>query len=148
MDKVKDFLKLHWLKIVIVVAIILIVILISEIISTMNQNSSIEQSSNNDTKYTTTMKNAETAVKSVVTIENDTPKNITTQTIDKTNINSNNEVGSGVVYKAVTILFILTNTHIVGSNKRVNITYDDDKTATATVVGEICGQILQCLKQR
>ena len=66
----------------------------------MNQNSSIEQSSNNDTKYTTTMKN-ETAVKSVVTIENDTPKNITTQTIDKTNINSNNEVGSGVVYKAV-----------------------------------------------
>lgn len=101
MDKVKDFLKLHWLKIVIVVAIILIVLLISAIISTMNQNSSIEQSSNNDTKYTTTMKNAETAVKSVVTIENDTPKNITTQTIDKTNINSNNEVGSGVVYKAV-----------------------------------------------
>ena len=47
------------------------------------------------------MKNAETAVKSVVTIENDTPKNITTQTIDKTNTNSNNEVGSGVVYKAV-----------------------------------------------
>ena len=44
------------------------------------------------------------AVKSVVTIENDTPKNITTQTIDKTNTNSNNEVGSGVVYK-VTILF-------------------------------------------
>ena len=38
-------------------------------------------------------------VKSVVTIENDTPKNITTQTIDKTNTNSNNEVGSGVVYK-------------------------------------------------
>ena len=33
--------------------------------------------------------------KSVVTIENDTPKNITTQTIDKTNTNSNNEVGSG-----------------------------------------------------
>ena len=90
---------MHWLKIVIVVAIILIVILISAIISTMNQNSSIEQSSNNDTKYTTTMKNAETVVKSVVTIENDTPKNITTQTIDKTNINSNNEVGSGVVYK-------------------------------------------------
>ena len=64
-----------------------------------------------------------------------TPKNITTQTIDKTNINSNNEVGSGVVYKAVDDTF-LTNTHIVGSNKRVNITYDDDKTATATVVGE------------
>ena len=42
----------------------------------------------------------QTAVKSVVTIENDTPKNITTQTIDKTNTNSNNEVGSGVVYKA------------------------------------------------
>ena len=37
--------------------------------------------------------------------------------------------------KSETILFILTNTHIVGSNKRVNITYDDDKTATATVVG-------------
>ena len=36
--------------------------------------------------------------------------------------------------KSETILFILTNTHIVGSNKRVNITYDDDKT-TATVVG-------------
>ena len=108
---------MHWLKIVIVVAIILIVILISEIISTMNQNSSIEQSSNNDTKYTTTMKNAETAVKSVVTIENDTPKNITTQTIDKTNINSNNEVGSGVVYKAVDDTFYFNNTHIVGSNK-------------------------------
>ena len=92
---------MHWLKIVIVVAIILIVILISEIISTMNQNSSIEQSSNNDTKYTTTMKNAETAVKSVVTIENDTPKNITTQTIDKTNINSIMKLSSGVVYKAV-----------------------------------------------
>lgn len=74
-------------------------------------------------------------VKSVVTIENDTPKNITTQTIDKTNTNSNNEVGSGVVYKVRRYFFILTNTHIVGSNKRVNITYDDDKTNTATVVG-------------
>ena len=87
-------------------------------------------------------------VKSVVTIENDTPKNITTQTIDKTNTNSNNEVGSGVVYKVETILFILTNTHIVGSNKRVNITYDDDKTLLLQSLGEICGQILQCLKQR
>lgn len=136
MDKVKDFLKLHWLKIVIVVAIILIVLLISAIISTMNQNSSIEQSSNNDTKYTTTMKNAETAVKSVVTIENDTPKNITTQTIDKTNINSNNEVELRCRLQSCRrYFFILTNTHIVGSNKRVNITYDDDKTATATVVG-------------
>ncbi|MDN8759996.1 serine protease, partial [Staphylococcus aureus] len=94
-DKVKSFLTLHWLKIVIVVAIILIIILISAIISTINQNSSIEQSSHQNTKYTTTMKNADAAVKSVVTVENDTPKNPTTQTTDKTNINtnSNNEVG-------------------------------------------------------
>lgn len=139
MDKVKSFLTLHWLKIVIVVAIILIIILISAIISTINQNSSIEQSSHQNTKYTTTMKNADTAVKSVVTVENDTPKNPTTQTTDKTNINtnSNNEVGSGVVYKAVgDTFFILTNTHIVGNNDKVNITYDDNKAATATVVGK------------
>nr|WP_228480593.1 S1C family serine protease [Staphylococcus sp. GDY8P57P] len=139
MDKVKSFLTLHWLKIVIVVAIILIIILISAIISTINQNSSIEQSSHQNTKYTTTMKNADAAVKSVVTVENDTPKNPTTQTTDKTNINtnSNNEVGSGVVYKAVDdTFFILTNTHIVGNNDKVNITYDDNKAATATVVGK------------
>lgn len=80
-------------------------------------------------------------VKSVVTIENDTPKNITTQTIDKTNTNSNNEVGSGVVYKVRRYFFILTNTHIVGSNKRVNITYDDDKQILLQSLGDMWSDI-------
>ena len=44
------------------------------------------------------MKNANNTVRSVVTVESDAPKNISVQT---TNSKSDNELGSGVVYKTV-----------------------------------------------
>ena len=44
------------------------------------------------------MKNANNTVRSVVTVESDAPKNTSVQ---KTNSKSDNELGSGVVYKIV-----------------------------------------------
>ncbi|UDI78688.1 trypsin-like peptidase domain-containing protein [Staphylococcus taiwanensis] len=134
LETVKRFFKLHWLKIVIVVAILLIIILISAIISEMNQNSSVHQSEHHHTKYTSTMKNANSTVNSIVTVENDTPKN--TSKINNTK-NTNNEVGSGVVYKNVDdTFFILTNAHIVGNSDNIVISYGDNQSTKATVVGK------------
>ncbi|MCJ1656738.1 S1C family serine protease [Staphylococcus sp. NRL 16/872] len=134
MDKVKAFLQRHWIKIVIAIIILLLILVLNSILSNSKHNQNINQSDNNDKKYTTTMKIANSAVKSVVTVESNTPKNTSVQ---KTNINSNNELGSGVVYKTVgDTIFILTNTHIIDQSDDIKITYDDDKSTQATLVGK------------
>ena len=53
--------------------------------------------------YTTTMKNANNTVKSVVTVQNDLSNNTT---VPKSKSGSDNEIGSGVVYKKWATLFI------------------------------------------
>ncbi|MCI2773466.1 S1C family serine protease [Staphylococcus petrasii] len=134
MDKVKAFLQRHWIKIVIAIIILLLILILSSIFSHSKHNQNINQSEINDKKYTTTMKIANNAVKSVVTVESNTPKNTSVQ---KTNINSDNELGSGVVYKTVDdTIFILTNTHIIDKRDNIKITYDDNKTAQAKLVGK------------
>lgn len=134
MDKVKAFLQRHWIKIVIAIIILLLILILNSIFSHSKHNQNINQSEINDKKYTTTMKIANNAVKSVVTVESNTPKNTSVQ---KTNINSDNELGSGVVYKTVgDTIFILTNTHIIDQSDHIKITYDDNKTAQATLVGK------------
>ena len=77
------------------------------------------------------MKNANNTVRSVVTVESDAPKNTSVQT---TNSKSDNELGSGVVYK-LAILFVLTNTHI-GEADKVKITYGENKSIKGDVVGK------------
>lgn len=134
MDKVKVFLQRHWIKIVIAIIILLLILVLNSIFSHSKHNQNINQSENNDKKYTTTMKIANNAVKSVVTVESNTPKNTSVQ---KTNTNSDNELGSGVVYKTVgDTIFILTNTHIIDQSDDIKITYDDNKTVQAKVVGK------------
>lgn len=134
MDQVKAFFKLHWAKIVIVIAIILIILLLNAIISSINQGSSINQSEDNHLKYTSTMKNANNTVKSVVTVESDAPKKTSVQ---QTNTNSNSELGSGVVYKKVgDAFFILTNNHIISGSDKIKVTYGDHASTEARLVGK------------
>ena len=54
----------------------------------------------------------------------------------KTNSKLDSELGSGVVYKTVAILFVLTNTHIVGEADKVKITYGENKSIKGDVVGK------------
>ena len=133
-NKVVDFLKEHWIKIVIAIALILILVLVKAIFTEPSQEQHSNQTHTQDKKYTTTMKNANDTVRSVVTVESDAPKNISVQ---KTNSKSDNELGSGVVYKIVgDTFFVLTNTHIVGEADKVKITYGENNSIKGDVVGK------------
>ncbi|MDT4037806.1 serine protease, partial [Staphylococcus hominis] len=78
-NKVVDFLKEHWIKIVIAIALILILVLVKAIFTEPSQEQHSNQTHTQDKKYTTTMKNANDTVRSVVTVESDAPKNISVQ---------------------------------------------------------------------
>ncbi|MGX0140971.1 S1-C subfamily serine protease [Staphylococcus hominis] len=133
-NKIVDFLKEHWIKILIAIALILILVLVKAIFTEPSQEQHSNQTHTQDKKYTTTMKNANNTVRSVVTVESDAPKNISVQT---TNSKSDNELGSGVVYKTVgDTFFVLTNTHIVGEADKVKITYGENKSIKGDVVGK------------
>lgn len=133
-NKIVDFLKEHWIKILIAIALILILVLVKAIFTEPSQEQHSNQTHTQDKKYTTTMKNANNTVRSVVTVESDAPKNTSVQ---KTNSKSDNELGSGVVYKIVgDTFFVLTNTHIVGEADKVKITYGENKSVKGDVVGK------------
>ena len=133
-NKIVDFLKEHWIKILIAIALILILVLVKAIFTEPFQEQHSNQTHTQDKKYTTTMKNANNTVRSVVTVESDAPKNTSVQ---KTNSKSDNELGSGVVYKTVgDTFFVLTNTHIVGEADKVKITYGENKSIKGDVVGK------------
>lgn len=133
-NKIVDFLKEHWIKILIAIALILILVLVKAIFTEPSQEQHSNQTHTQDKKYTTTMKNANNTVRSVVTVESDAPKNTSVQT---TNSKSDNELGSGVVYKTVgDTFFVLTNTHIVGEADKVKITYGENKSIKGDVVGK------------
>ena len=133
-NKVIDFLKEHWIKILIAIALILILVLVKAIFTEPSQEQHSNQTHTQDKKYTTTMKNANNTVRSVVTVESDAPKNTSVQ---KTNSKLDSELGSGVVYKTVgDTFFVLTNTHIVGEADKVKITYGENKSIKGDVVGK------------
>ena len=60
---------------------------------------------NKDKTYTTTMKSANSAIHSVVTVENDTSDDRTSAEKETQEAGKENELGSGVVYKSGRLYF-------------------------------------------
>ena len=140
-DKVKAFFIEHWAKILIVVAVIVLLTLIQAIFKNVDENGTSNDSvfndnQNKDKAYTTTMKSANSAIHSVVTVENDTSDDRTSAEKETQEAGKENELGSGVVYKKVgDSIFIMTNAHVVGDKKEQKITYGNDDYAIGKVVG-------------
>lgn len=140
-DKVKYFFKEHWPKVLIVIAVIVLLTLMNAIFTNVDQNGndkdSIFQSNNDKEKsYTATMKSANSATKSVVTVENDTSNKGSSAEKETQEAGKENELGSGVVYKKVgDSIFIMTNAHVVGDKKEQKITYANGDYSIGKVIG-------------
>lgn len=139
--KIKHFFKTYWAQILIVVAVILVLTLINAIFYNVDQSGktkdSIFQSNKDDNKtYTATMKNANNAIHSVVTVDNDTSSGDSSVDKETQEADKQNELGSGVVYKKVDdSIYVLTNAHVVGNKKEQKITYGNDKITIGKVIG-------------
>ncbi|MFV5900399.1 S1C family serine protease [Staphylococcus gallinarum] len=139
--KIKHFFKTYWAQILIVVAVILVLTLINAIFYNVDQSGktkdSIFQSNKDDNKaYTATMKNANNAIHSVVTVDNDTSSGNSSADKETQEADKQNELGSGVVYKKVDdSIYVLTNAHVVGNKKEQKITYGNDKITIGKVIG-------------
>ncbi|HEH1142207.1 TPA: trypsin-like peptidase domain-containing protein [Staphylococcus aureus] len=133
-DILKKFWMMYWPKLVILMGIIILIVILNAIFNNVNKNDRMND--NNDTdaqKYTTTMKNANNTVKSVVTVENETSKDSSLPK-DKA---SQDEVGSGVVYKkSGDTLYIVTNVHVVGDKENQKITFSNNKSVVGKVLGK------------
>ncbi|HAY0999184.1 TPA: trypsin-like peptidase domain-containing protein [Staphylococcus aureus] len=133
-DILKKFWMMYWPKLVILMGIIILIVILNAIFNNVNKNDRMND--NNDTdaqKYTTTMKNANNTVKSVVTVENETSKDSSLPK-DKA---SQDEVGSGVVYKkSGDTLYIVTNAHVVGDKENQKITFSNNKSVVGKVLGK------------
>ncbi|CAC6775084.1 protease [Staphylococcus aureus] len=133
-DILKKFWMMYWSKLVILMGIIILIVILNAIFNNVNKNDRMND--NNDTdaqKYTTTMKNANNTVKSVVTVENETSKDSSLPK-DKA---SQDEVGSGVVYKkSGDTLYIVTNAHVVGDKENQKITFSNNKSVVGKVLGK------------
>ena len=133
-DILKKFWMMYWPKLVILMVIIILLVILNAIFNNVNKNDRMND--NNDTdaqKYTTTMKNANNTVKSVVTVENETSKDSSLPK-DKA---SQDEVGSGVVYKkSGDTLYIVTNAHVVGDKENQKITFSNNKSVVGKVLGK------------
>mgnify|MGYP001065713414 FL=1 len=130
------FFKEHWPKMLIIIGIIVLLLILNAIFTTVNKNDHTNDSAFNGTTKdeTTAMKIAENSVKSVVTVENDL-SNDTTVSDNKNE--SDNEIGSGVVYKKVgDSIYIFTNAHVVGDQEKQKVTYGNDKSVTGKVIGK------------
>lgn len=130
------FFKEHWPKMLIIIGIIVLLLILNAIFTTVNKNDHTNDSAFNGTakNETTAMKIAENSVKSVVTVENDL-SNDTTVSDNKNE--SDNEIGSGVVYKKVgDSIYIFTNAHVVGDQEKQKVTYGNDKSVTGKVIGK------------
>ena len=130
------FFKEHWPKMLIIIGIIVLLLILNAIFTTVNKNDHTNDSAFNGTAKdeTTAMKIAENSVKSVVTVENDL-SNDTTVSDNKNE--SDNEIGSGVVYKKVgDSIYIFTNAHVVGNQEKQKVTYGNDKSVTGKVIGK------------
>ena len=130
------FFKEHWPKMLIIIGIIVLLLILKAIFTTVNKNDHTNDSAFNGTTKdeTTAMKIAKNSVKSVVTVENDL-SNDTTVSDNKNE--SDNEIGSGVVYKKVgDSIYIFTNAHVVGDQEKQKVTYGNDKSVTGKVIGK------------
>ena len=130
------FFKEHWPKMLIIIGIIVLLLILNAIFTTVNKNDHTNDSAFNGTAKdeTTAMKIAKNSVKSVVTVENDL-SNDTTVSDNKNE--SDNEIGSGVVYKKVgDSIYIFTNAHVVGDQEKQKVTYGNDKSVTGKVIGK------------
>ncbi|ARJ51457.1 S1C family serine protease [Staphylococcus lutrae] len=144
-EKVTAFLTREWAKILIVIAAILILVLLFSIFKNVNQSENhntkqalqTEQKENGSGKIVTqTMENANNAIKSVVSIENNRQNTPSTDKGTGSQTQIEKESGSGVVYKKVDdTLYILTNAHVVGDRKTHMLTFGDQQTETAEVIG-------------
>lgn len=141
LDKVKVFFIEHWAKILIVVAVIVLLTLIQAIFKNVDENGTLNDhvfhdNQNKDKTYTATMKSANSAIHSVVTVENDTSDDRTSAEKETQEAGKENELGSGVVYKKVgDSIFIMTNAHVVGDKKEQKITYGNDDYSIGKVIG-------------
>ncbi|HCV2909726.1 TPA: trypsin-like peptidase domain-containing protein [Staphylococcus aureus] len=130
----KKFWMMYWPKLVILMGIIILIVILNAIFNNVNKNDRMNDNNDADAqKYTTTMKNANNAVKSVVTVENETSKDSSLPK-DKA---SQDEVGSGVVYKkSGDTLYIVTNAHVVGDKENQKITFSNNKSVVEKVLGK------------
>ncbi|ASE37953.1 PDZ domain-containing protein [Staphylococcus pettenkoferi] len=141
LETVRNFLTQHWAKLLIALGVLLLIILIFAIFNNVNNNGKgsnhLFQSNNDDDKhYTETMKSANSAIHSVVTVENDTDKSRSSADKETQESGKDNELGSGVVYKKVDdAIYVMTNAHVVGDKKKQKITYGDNDSTTGTVIG-------------
>lgn len=133
-DILKKFWMMYWPKLVILMGIIILIVILNAIFNNVNKNDRMNDSNDADAqKYTTTMKNANNTVKSVVTVENETSKDSSLPK-DKA---SQDEVGSGVVYKkSGDTLYIVTNAHVVGDKENQKITFSNNKSVVGKVLGK------------
>lgn len=115
-DILKKFWMMYWPKLVILMGIIILIVILNAIFNNVNKNDRMNDNNDADAqKYTTTMKNANNTVKSVVTVENETSKDSSLPK-DKA---SQDEVGSGVVYKNLEIRYILLRMHTLSVIKKI-----------------------------
>lgn len=133
-DILKKFWMMYWPKLVILMGIIILIVILNAIFNNVNKNDRMNDNNDVDAqKYTTTMKNANNTVKSVVTVENETSKDSSLPK-DKA---SQDEVGSGVVYKkSGDTLYIVTNAHVVGDKENQKITFSNNKSVVGKVLGK------------
>lgn len=134
------FFQKHWAKIAIAIGVIILVLLLFAIFHNLQNRDDgtagdvATLSGSGDKKQTAMMKAAKSSIHSVVTVEN---KSKQSSSVDKETAKSDNEIGSGVVYKKVDdSIFILTNSHVVGDKKTQRILYDDSKETTGKVIGK------------
>lgn len=140
-DKTRAFIKFHWAKILIVIGVILILTLMNAIFNNVDNNGHnkdgfLNGSIDNHKQYTNTMKSANKAIHSVVTVENNTSDDASSVQNETKEAGQENELGSGVVYKKVDdSIFIITNAHVVGDKEQQKITYGDDNETIGKVIG-------------
>ena len=138
-NQAKAFFEKHWAKIAIAVGVIILLLLLFAIFHNLRSDNGSAGDvatfdGSGDKQETAMMKAAKSSIHSVVTVENKTKNK---SSIDKETANSDNEIGSGVVYKKVDdSIFILTNSHVVGDKKNQRILYDDNKETTGKVIGK------------
>ncbi|MHD0398175.1 S1C family serine protease [Staphylococcus simulans] len=138
-NQAKVFFEKHWAKIAIAVGVIILLLLLFAIFHNLRSDNGTTGdvasfNGSSDKQETAMMKAAKSSIHSVVTVENKTNHK---SSVDKETANSDNEIGSGVVYKKVDdSIFILTNSHVVGDKKTQRILYDDNKETTGKVIGK------------
>lgn len=132
---IKRFWQMYWPKIVILVGIIILILILNAIFNNVNDNDKgMDNNQQSKESYTTTMKNANNTVKSVVTVENNTDKNTS---IPKDKNTSDDEIGSGVIYKkSGDTVYIVTNAHVVGKKDQQKITFANNKSDIGKVLGK------------